>query len=167
MSFLGFWIPTDSYPARIALVVTSLLGLITQEIQSSGEISASYVVALNIWYIICIGFVFLALVEFGFAMLHFHKNSQLVCQSLYQKLNEQRHSVEMGNDQPFTLTRCSIAGKAAAVKHDDTHWMRIIAQKLISTNPKNQNSVDIVSRKLFPLSFAVCIALYIAFLQVF
>lgn len=77
MSFVGFWIPTDSYPARIVLTVTSLLALITQEIETSAEINASYVVALNVWMIICISFVFLAIVEFGFAMLHFHKNLQV------------------------------------------------------------------------------------------
>lgn len=68
MSFVGFWIPTNAYPARVALVITSLLALITQQLQSSAEISASYVVALNLWMIICITFVFLALIEFAFAI---------------------------------------------------------------------------------------------------
>lgn len=167
MSFVGFWIPTDSYPARIALVVTSLLGLITQEIQSSGEINASYVVALNIWYIICISFVFLALIEFGFAMFHFQKKNQLNCQSLYQKLNLQRQSLETASDLPFSITRPSHTTKSQPIRHDDQHWMRLIAQKLIATNLRDGNAVDILSRRLFPVSFAICIALYITFFQLF
>lgn len=69
MSFVGFWIPTNSYPARVTLVITSLLALITQQLQTSAEINASYVVALNIWMIICISFVFLAFIEYTFAII--------------------------------------------------------------------------------------------------
>ena len=53
---------------QIALVVTPLLSLITQQTQIYAEITVSYVVALHIWMIACIGFVFLSMLEMVYAV---------------------------------------------------------------------------------------------------
>lgn len=66
MTFIGFWLPTSVYPARVSLAITALLALITQEIQS--ELNVSYVYALEIWTIMCIAFVFGTLIEYAFAI---------------------------------------------------------------------------------------------------
>ena len=62
-SFIGFWIPSHSYPARVTLIVTSLLSLITQQVQTV-HIYASYIISIHIWNNICTTFVFLGLIEF-------------------------------------------------------------------------------------------------------
>ncbi|XP_054720098.1 glycine receptor subunit alpha-1-like [Uloborus diversus] len=67
MSFVTFWIPAEAYPARVTLSVTSLLTIVTQQYQSSMP-SVSYVVALNIWMLSCIGFVFCSLLEYAFVI---------------------------------------------------------------------------------------------------
>lgn len=67
MSFVTFWIPAEAYPARVTLSVTSLLTIVTQQYQSSMP-SVSYVVALNIWMLSCIGFVFFSLLEYAFVI---------------------------------------------------------------------------------------------------
>lgn len=67
MSFVTFWIPSEAYPARVTLSVTSLLTIVTQQYQSSMP-SVSYVVALNIWMLSCIGFVFCSLLEYAFVI---------------------------------------------------------------------------------------------------
>ncbi|GIX75558.1 glycine receptor subunit alpha-2 [Caerostris extrusa] len=67
MSFITFWIPAEAYPARVTLSVTSLLTIVTQQYQSAMP-SVSYVVALNVWMLSCIGFVFCSLLEYAFVI---------------------------------------------------------------------------------------------------
>lgn len=67
MSFVSFWMPPKAYPARVTLSVTSLLTIVTQQYQASMP-GVSYVVALNVWMIVCITFVFLGLVECAFVV---------------------------------------------------------------------------------------------------
>ncbi len=66
MTFIGFWIPTSIPPARVALIITSLLSLIAQQIQA--ELNVSYVYALEVWTIMCIIFVFATLIEYAVAI---------------------------------------------------------------------------------------------------
>ncbi|RWS27488.1 Glycine receptor subunit alphaZ1-like protein, partial [Leptotrombidium deliense] len=68
-SFVGFWIPTGSYPARASVVVTSMLALITQQLQTTSDIKTSYFVCINIWMNICTTIVFCCLLEFAFAII--------------------------------------------------------------------------------------------------
>lgn len=62
MSFAAFWMPCEALPARVTLSVTSLLSLVTAQYQTHMP-GVSYVVALNVWMIVCIIFVFMGLVE--------------------------------------------------------------------------------------------------------
>ncbi|KAK8769283.1 hypothetical protein V5799_014252, partial [Amblyomma americanum] len=62
MSFAAFWMPCEALPARVTLSVTSLLSLVTAQYQASMP-GVSYVVAMNVWMIVSILFVFLGLVE--------------------------------------------------------------------------------------------------------
>ena len=66
MSFIGFWIPATIAPARISLIITSLLALIAQQIQA--ELNVSYIYALEVWTIMCIIYVFATLIEFAIAI---------------------------------------------------------------------------------------------------
>ncbi|XP_022252815.1 glycine receptor subunit alphaZ1-like [Limulus polyphemus] len=65
MSMISFWLPPESAPARVALSVTSLLTLVTQQAKSSIP-SISYVMAIDVWMLGCIAFVFATLVEYAF-----------------------------------------------------------------------------------------------------
>ncbi len=53
---------------KVALLVTPLLTLVTQNININSEINVSYVVALHWWMTICIFFVFMSLIEFAVAI---------------------------------------------------------------------------------------------------
>ncbi|RWS04058.1 Glycine receptor subunit alphaZ1-like protein, partial [Dinothrombium tinctorium] len=76
ISFVGFWVPMTAYPARVALVVTSLLSLITQQLQTTAALNASYIIAIDVWMLICKTFVFGGLIEFAFAVASAEKQSQ-------------------------------------------------------------------------------------------
>ena len=68
MVMVGFWIPSNAYPARTALSITGLLALITQQMQAS-TLNVSYIMALNVWMLICITFVFLSLIELALSVV--------------------------------------------------------------------------------------------------
>jgi hypothetical protein len=53
---------------KVALLVTPLLTLVTQNININSEINVSYVVALHWWMTVCIFFVFMSLIEFAVAI---------------------------------------------------------------------------------------------------
>ena len=57
-----------SYPARACILTISLLSLITQQIQSQPVRSTS-TISYNVWSNACIGIVFFALIEFGWAIV--------------------------------------------------------------------------------------------------
>lgn len=63
-----FWIPIIGWPARVAILVTPLLNLITQDIGMNNDIGVEYVVNIHWWMIWCQAFVFLALIEYAVAI---------------------------------------------------------------------------------------------------
>ena len=67
LSWFSFWIDPNVVPARISLGVTCILTMTTQ---SSGIRQTlppvSYVKAIDIWMIVCLMFVFGALLEYAF-----------------------------------------------------------------------------------------------------
>lgn len=71
-SFLGFWVPVTSFPARACILTISLLSLITHLVQSQPVRSLS-IISFNVWSNACIAIVFFALIEFGWAIVHEEK----------------------------------------------------------------------------------------------
>lgn len=67
-TFIGYFIPTSVWQARINLNLTPFLSLVTMHNIINNEIRVSYVVAIHIWMFICMLFTFLGLVEFFAAM---------------------------------------------------------------------------------------------------
>jgi hypothetical protein len=58
-------------------VITALLALITQQHQSS-EVNVSYVIAMNVWMIMCITFVFFGLIEYAIAIAYAESRERLI-----------------------------------------------------------------------------------------
>ena len=79
LSWVGFWINKDSEPARIALGVTTVLTMTTQLTTSrSNTMRVSYLKAIDVWYSICMLFVFSALVEFAFVNASSRREKKLL-----------------------------------------------------------------------------------------
>ncbi|CAN8002096.1 unnamed protein product [Ixodes hexagonus] len=110
MSFVSFWMPHEAVPARVTLSVTSLLTIVTQQYQSATP-GVSYVVALNVWMIACITFVFLGLVEYALVVACIAKNK----------------AREVGKDswwpRPVLVDRCCrLLFPAAFIIHGLIYW---------------------------------------------
>lgn len=138
-AFVGFWIPPAGYPARVAIIVTPLLSLVTKQTQISHEINVSYVVALHIWMIFNIFFVFMCLIEYALAIVHCHIVSD---------------KAVLGNTRSPSIfkTRVSHCISAALI--------RIYGHVDYEQNPLDRNKVDYIARLLFPF-------IYLLFLLVF
>ncbi|XP_023229557.1 glycine receptor subunit alphaZ1-like isoform X2 [Centruroides sculpturatus] len=76
MSFVTFWIPATAYPARVTLGVTSLLTIVTQQYHNT-KFSVSYVIALNVWMLSCIAFVFFSLLEYALVISFLDKQREI------------------------------------------------------------------------------------------
>lgn len=102
-SFIGFWIPSHSYPARVTLIVTSLLSLITQQVQTV-HIYASYIISIHIWNNICTTFVFLGLIEFVIATCWDNNNiNQTVRWYLHKNMKKKLNNMFIFFLNPFYI----------------------------------------------------------------
>jgi len=67
LSWVSFWINVESSPARVSI---GLLSVLTTATQSSGINQTlprvSYIKAIDVWMIVCLVFVFCALLEYAF-----------------------------------------------------------------------------------------------------
>ncbi|KAI6241941.1 Glycine receptor subunit beta-type 4 [Aphelenchoides fujianensis] len=66
ISWISFWLPPRASPARISLVVTSLLTLTTQSNGARQDLpQVSYLSALDIWQFVCQALIFAVLLEYS------------------------------------------------------------------------------------------------------
>ncbi|XP_015903589.1 glycine receptor subunit alpha-1 [Parasteatoda tepidariorum] len=136
MSFVTFWIPAEAYPARVTLSVTSLLTIVTQQYQSAMP-SVSYVVALNIWMLSCIGFVFCSLLEYAFVIAVMNNKGAEIW--------------------PFRKNLFP-SSKAPRDQESDKAHSTTEVTKL------SHQTIDKLSRLIFPLFFAIfCICYFVYF----
>ncbi|XP_064474648.1 glycine receptor subunit alpha-2-like isoform X2 [Ornithodoros turicata] len=141
MSFVTFWIPAEAIPARVTLSVTSLLTIVTQQYQSSMP-QVSYVVALNVWMLACIAFVFLGLIEYAFVV---------TCMEL-RKQRAASRSQDLKMVEPM---------KEGTRSYDVTRGREDgIGARCLWRCVDKPRSIDRYSRILFPAAFILHVLLY-------
>lgn len=182
-SFMGFWMPVLAWPARIAIIITPLLTLVTQQSQISSEVQIHYVCALHIWMVVCQGFVFGCLVEYALAIGYSHRiadrkernksTSNLSLNSAAAAIpgkhqrrvtfflmdaseEELRHSWSPSGLYDHKKKRCCARGMKL---------FNCISAKLFgpvdwSANPLDRNMIDYFSRLLFPVLWVVFVISY-------
>lgn len=92
-TFIGFWLPITAWPARVSVVLTPFLSLITMHNSINSEIRVSYVVAIHIWMFFCMFFTFMGLIEYSFVLIHDQNHKKKVVKQmreLNEKLEEER-----------------------------------------------------------------------------
>ncbi|XP_074598784.1 glycine receptor subunit alpha-2-like [Brevipalpus obovatus] len=143
-AFVGFWVPAMGYPARIMIIVTPLLTLVTQSAQINSEINVSYVVALHIWMMSCIFFVFMALVEYIGAIIYVHTLEDK------KEMNARHPSYGLVYSSKTNYVNHSIKVILRKV-YGDIDWSR---------NPLDRNKVDYCARIVFPLFYILFVIVY-------
>ncbi|XP_060559072.1 glycine receptor subunit alpha-4-like [Ruditapes philippinarum] len=67
LSWVSFWLDIDAVPARISLGLLTVLTMTTQSAGARNNLpKVSYLKAIDVWMAVCLGFVFLGLVEFAY-----------------------------------------------------------------------------------------------------
>ena len=66
VSWMSFWLDHRSAPARVALVITTLLAMSTTTSSINSSLPpVAYTKAIDVWSNMCVSFVFLALLEYA------------------------------------------------------------------------------------------------------
>ncbi|RWS26399.1 glutamate-gated chloride channel-like protein [Leptotrombidium deliense] len=143
-AFVGFWIPVCGYPARVAVTVTPMLTLATQQNQINAEINVHYVVALHIWMIFCTFFVFMSLIEYAVAIIYCHH------------IDEKKE--RMNSNSPTIITRNTSTKTTHFIKKS---LIKIYGAIDWSKAPLDRNKVDYCARIIFPLLYILFVLIYV------
>ena len=135
ISFLGFWVPVNMVPGRIALSITTLLTLATQSQVVQRQLPpVSYMKASDVWMFACILAVFATLVEFTLSYRHYERR-QASEHTAVQPLGEPRRD------------ECSLKGGARL-------------RRRIAFASRSPHFVDNLSKIVFPVLFVVFNVIY-------
>ena len=67
LSWVSFWLDPEAVPARISLGLLTVLTMTTQSSSARASLpKVSYVKSIDIWMVVCLIFVFVALVQFAY-----------------------------------------------------------------------------------------------------
>ncbi|ELU04391.1 hypothetical protein CAPTEDRAFT_114881 [Capitella teleta] len=92
LSWVSFWINKDAVPARITLTVTTMLTMTTQLTTSrSNSMRVSYPKAMDVWYAVCMLFVFGSLLEYAFVNVMTRREKSIVRETIRKrKMSEKK-----------------------------------------------------------------------------
>ncbi|WAQ98220.1 GLRA1-like protein [Mya arenaria] len=151
LSWLSFWLNVNSIPGRVTLGVLSVLTISTQSTSVNASLPrVSYTKAIDVWMITCLVFVFAALIEFA------------VVNVLAQKVPGRRFSLatlflaqkEGGEEKETAVDQ---DGRVTVEARQSPHSRILLCSRYL----------DIASRVLFPVAFAIFNMIYwIYFLNV-
>ncbi|XP_022258788.1 glutamate-gated chloride channel-like [Limulus polyphemus] len=166
VSWVSFWLDQNAIPARVSLGVTTLLTMATQTSGINASLPpVSYTKAIDVWTGVCLTFVFGALLEF--ALVNYASRSQL-----RQAPKKQRKwDIEHSGLDPDHLEdgATTFAMKPLVHHHDNIHNDKFRQCEVHMQPPKSINPfkawlnkfptrskrIDVMSRILFPLMFAL------------
>ncbi|XP_054707122.1 glycine receptor subunit alpha-3-like [Uloborus diversus] len=180
-SWLSFWVEIPAAPARVTLSMTTMLTLVTSERAIREKLpKVSYVHALDIWNVVCTGFVFASLVEYALVNYIYHtdkrrkknkgmkraESTATFCSvdsdvgstfRIFAKKGE-THQNEGGMPPKKTMSLASL-GDAQSVKSLDVNcgWP---LEEFKMTPIDIANSIDRKCRFIFPAGFVVFNIIY-------
>ncbi|NP_001234903.1 cys-loop ligand-gated ion channel subunit 12344 precursor [Nasonia vitripennis] len=163
LSWFSFWLGLDAIPGRVALLVTSMLTLVTMFTGLKSDIPpVAYVKALDLWMAGCMFFVFSALGEFVVVkVLDLDYQRECEASNSYRRLPARLSVVEKSvsvwdYDSVYTpKPRSKRAGSRNLLQNT---W---IDPEILIRRPKNRaKQIDAYSRVVFPVLFLVFTLLY-------
>lgn len=159
LSWLSFWISKDAVPARVALVVTTVLTIVTLMGSFRSSVpKVSYVKALDVFFIISLLFVFGAVLEYVIVRLHSKKietkrreeDETMGCEIKLLKREDNGGDSEDLDAQEIRLS----GSQVNAVEQPRMLNKAKMQRKLKIACVKSDASViDRVSRILFPVAY--------------
>ncbi|XP_052828513.1 glycine receptor subunit alpha-2 isoform X3 [Octopus bimaculoides] len=162
ISWLSFWLPTESTAARISLSSLTILTMITQRQSNSGDLPpVSYIKAIDIWTVACLLFVFAAFVEYTLVCFF----SRQDCHVLTISLTGAKESIfatssnQSPKDTDIGITNVQEGASDNPYTLDNDN----VTLDVTVPNPKAKQRakrVDVISRVVFPTLFAIFLIPY-------
>ncbi|XP_044017404.1 glutamate-gated chloride channel isoform X8 [Aphidius gifuensis] len=164
VSWVSFWLDQSAVPARVSLGVTTLLTMATQTSGINASLPpVSYTKAIDVWTGVCLTFVFGALLEF--ALVNYASRSDMHRENIKKKYREIEHSSSV--EEPDGTANFQM--KPLVRHREDTMLMDKMRQCEIHMQPQKKNCcrswlskfptrskrIDVISRIVFPLVFAL------------
>ncbi|KAJ7391667.1 Glycine receptor subunit alpha-3 [Desmophyllum pertusum] len=153
LSWLAFWIPQESIPARVALGSTTVLSIVTFTGSFRGSMpKVSYIKAVDVYFIVSFAFIFAAVVEYVLVLLSTGVKRQRPTQ------------FSNNNDRKSRITR-SQSGDASFPKGKlnkrRLKSVRVAKEYMQYAFIKNEaSSIDRVCRYFFPCCYAIFNLIY-------
>ncbi|KAF7409500.1 hypothetical protein HZH68_003881 [Vespula germanica] len=166
-SWFSFWLDLDAIPGRVALLVTSMLTLVTMFTGLKSDIPpVAYVKALDVWMAGCMMFVFAALGEFVVVkVLDLRYQFVSDIQSSIEPQSFQTRLVMMDKSQNSgfwdydTIYVTKSKNNRAGSKHLLQTWLDLETSSLFPHRTRSQQ-IDRYSRVGFPILFLLFVVLY-------
>lgn len=156
LSWLSFWISKDAVPARVALVVTTVLTIVTLMGSFRSSVpKVSYVKALDVFFIISLFFVFGAVLEYVIVRLHSENTSKVGTEEhdmMDIEMVQQRNLDNRNSNKDQEIQKSLPLPMAERVETTQRNRAKNILLKFVSGNRK-ASVIDRISRILFPLTY--------------
>ncbi|XP_076249862.1 glycine receptor subunit alpha alkaliphile isoform X2 [Calliopsis andreniformis] len=166
LSWFSFWLGLDAIPGRMALLITSMLTLVTMFTGLKSDIPpVAYVKALDVWMAGCMMFVFAALGEFVVVKvldLRYQLEYDLQTLEMSRHYSTKMFSIDKGQsiwDDDATFMP-KVQNKRAGSKHLlQTAWLdpEYLMMRVYKTQSQK---IDTYSRIGFPILFLLFMVLY-------
>ncbi|XP_022238851.1 glutamate-gated chloride channel-like [Limulus polyphemus] len=167
VSWVSFWLDQNAIPARVSLGVTTLLTMATQTSGINASLPpVSYTKAIDVWTGVCLTFVFGALLEFALvnyaSRTHMHK--QAAKQQRKWDIEHSSLDTDHIEDGTNTFAMKPLVHHRGDIHSDKIHQCEIHIKPQKSINPckawlnkfpSRSKRIDVMSRILFPLMFAL------------
>ncbi|KAL7289818.1 glycine receptor subunit alphaZ1 [Trichogramma pretiosum] len=164
LSWFSFWLGLDAIPGRVALLVTSMLTLVTMFTGLKSDIPpVAYVKALDLWMAGCMFSVFSALGEFVVVkVLDLRYQKEREASNSYRRLPARlsivEKSVSIWDYESSVYSSNSRNKRAGSRNLLQNTW---IDPEVLLTRPKNRaKQIDAYSRIVFPVLFLLFSLLY-------
>ncbi|XP_014599516.1 PREDICTED: glycine receptor subunit alphaZ1 [Polistes canadensis] len=167
LSWFSFWLGLDAIPGRVALLVTSMLTLVTMFTGLKSDIPpVAYVKALDLWMAGCMMFVFAALGEFVVVKvldLRYQFGSDLQSSIVPRSFQTRSISTDKGQNFGFwdydTMYAPKYKAKRIGSKNLLQTWLDLETSPLFPSRTRS-HKIDRYSRVGFPILFLLFVILY-------
>ncbi|XP_068744108.1 glycine receptor subunit alpha-2-like [Montipora capricornis] len=171
LSWLVFWIPQDSVPARVSLGSTTVLSIVTFTGSFRNTLpKVSYVKAVDVYLIVSFAFIFAALMEYILLLLNNGVNKRRRIGGTLNSYNDDVHK-EAGKQQeaPQELEEVIVTNPVttqAKTKKNLTASMKTVKEYVHYAFVANEASkIDRVCRYLFPCCYLIFNIFYWSYYQ--
>ncbi|KAL9984554.1 hypothetical protein ACROYT_G006862 [Oculina patagonica] len=166
LSWLSFWIPQGSVPARVALGSTTVLSIVTftGSFRSSMP-KVSYIKAVDIYFIVSFTFIFAAVVEYVLVLLNTGLNRHRL-KNTHQSSNKDdvgNGQQANGNNGDLELQEVKVENPVSRKEGKISRMRSVKAAKeyMHYAFVRNEaSSIDRVCRYLFPCCYAIFNLIY-------